>query len=83
MLPSCVQYASDLVVRVDIWLRAVPPADQTGGRNFCVWLDTAQVLSKPAYGGQVSGLRRGRAIAAQSKLNGELRRNLDAPALFS
>jgi hypothetical protein len=82
MLPSCVQYANDLVVRVDIWLRAVPAANQTGRRNLCVWLDTAQVLSKPAYRGQVSSLRRRRAIAVQSKLNGKLRRNLARPLYF-
>jgi hypothetical protein len=82
MLPSCVQYANDLVVRVDIWLRAVPAASQTGRRNLCVWLDTPYVLGKPAYRGQVSGLRRGRAITAQSKLNDKLCRNLARPLYF-
>src|SRR5208283_688160 len=82
MLPSCVHYANDLLVRVDIWLRAVPAANQTGGRNLCVWIDTAQVLSKPAYCGQVSCMRRSRAIAAKSKLNGKLRRNLARPLSF-
>jgi hypothetical protein len=82
MLPSRVQYANDLVVRVDIWLRTVPAANQTGGRKLCLWLDTAQVLSKPAYRGQVSSLCRGRAIGAQSKFNGKLRPNLGRTLYF-
>src|ERR1700739_3156243 len=82
MFPSRVQYANDLVVGVDVWLWAVPPPDQTTGRNLRLWFDTAQVLSKPAYRGEVSGLRRDRAIGAQSKLNRKLRCDVTRPFYF-
>src|SRR6266508_1234751 len=80
MPSSRIQNADDLLVRVDIGLRTVLPADQTSGRDLGLCFDAAQILSKPAYGGQTSGLCRSRAmIGAQRKFKRERRGNLARP----
>jgi hypothetical protein len=82
MLLSRLHYANDLVVRVDVWLWALPPPDQTTGRNLRLWFDTAQVLSKSSYRGEVSGLRRDRAIGTQSELKRKFRCDLPRSLCF-